>query len=361
MDPNQQPQNQNTQSTPPVQPDQPTAPLQTSPAVPSTDQALGNPPMPSQLPPSKSKTGLIIGLIIGAIVIMSGLFFAFLVISNLQSSSKAQKASDSFLSALTSGDQTALAEFASDETEKKFLDSLSNDAQGEFSLREKESQNDKHYFLYDLTHPINKEARTIVEQIDGKWEVTSIVVAEGNLALIPSSTPDTPSESASPPPTPQNVCLVQTDFDTWYQDLYDLKASEQGLKYHEKNTSYKSPIKFGPDSFEYIDQYQIGVVETMVDLANSQSIKGKQWKIRLAGSVATGPEDAEFANNRSKKVKEDLVQLGISEDRIVIDEPKSVGDYYGEDDTNATQDALTRNVIMEFDPSCEPDSTGNGR
>lgn len=364
MDPNtnQPPTDPNfTPQTPPTL--QTPSPSPAPSSVPSTQPTFSTMnPVPTSYQPtpttSSSSTGLIIAIVGIVLALVIGLVLAWVMF--LSPAAKAEKASKSFMLAITSGDTQKMFEFADagDESSKQFLEASVKSVKGSFTLKDKTMKAGKGYFLYDLSNDTGKSARTIVEKMNGKWVVGDFVFGQDNLALIPNAVKEAPT--AKNEVATSGACLVQSDFDEWYKGYGGKTATEQGFYFNDPNKAYTTNVHFPPDSLEYIDKVQAVLLGDFVKLPKDPKVVNKQFMIRLKGSVGTSQADADFANKRSEKVKADLIALGVPVDKIMIDAPGSVTDY-GNSSPSTIDKEVFRAVVIKFDPSCDAPAVGSGR
>ncbi len=385
-----QPDNQNNQpmnSNPPTSPTPPSAPtppvsptsqVSTSPSVPTTStgsisnstQPTAQDPTTSSAPnatqstttnqfqansvPKKSHKGLIIGLIIGAIcivIIPVVVFFLFVVLNAIQISST----SSSFMAAMTAGDvDKALSHTDGSPETKRFLQSMTPGMKAtSFDKVDSTNKSGKHYFLYTLQGANNKMARTALEKGDKGWKVTELVTGN-NVALVGASS-DQSNATTSTEPVAQSSggkCLVQSDFDNWYSNLYHKggkTATESGLHFEDPNTPYTANVHFEPDSLDTSSDIT-GAVQGVADLANDPAVKGKLYTVKLSGGVATSQSDKDFAIQRAEVVKSELVAKGVPSDNIVIDSTMSATDY--ENSPNELSKQASRVVVLRFISTC---------
>ncbi len=363
MDPNNQPTNP-IPSVPPTAPVPPTTPpptppiVQTPPQTPASPQPAtpltSTPPMGGTQPPKKSHKGLIIGLIIGGIcllIILALLFIFFVFIKGSQASTT----SSLFMRAMTTGDvNTALTLTDGSDSTKTFLQGMAPGVKAtRFSRVESTEKAGKSYYLYLLHGATNKKARTVLQKTDNKWLVIEFVAGE-NVALVggSSSSADVKTQPQATSQPSSGQCLVQSDFDNWYSNLFapgGKTATASGLHYENPNTPYSSNVHFEPDSTDTSTDIT-GAVKNMADLAKDPSVRGKEFTIRLYGGVATSQADKDFANKRAEKVKSELIANGVPADKIVIDPGTSATDY--ESNPNDVSKQMNRVVVLKFVSTC---------
>lgn len=355
MQPNnpQVPQQNNQPQALPPQPQQP-APnqFQQQPV-----QGYNQAPPPS----SKSKTGLIIGLIVGAVVLILGIIIvSYLLFFSDSAVSKRQSAA--FMNAMTTGNIDEALKYSQDTSPKSkiFLTGMKNGMQGSYSLKETANDSSKRYFLYSLNGAKSQAARTELQKQDGKWVVSGLVTGGPNLAVKAQSgstdAEDQPASSSSP-----SACLVQSDFDVWYKAAYGKTATESGFNFQKPDNMFTTNVKFKADSVEY-DNPQVfnNMLSNVADLA--KSVSGKEFTIRLEGSVATtSAADLDFATQRAEKIKAELVKLGVPASKISVEKPINI-DAISEP---ARRDEVTkqaaRGVNIKFDPTCSSSTNSDGR
>ncbi|MCA9342746.1 hypothetical protein KC950_01885 [Candidatus Saccharibacteria bacterium] len=348
-------------NNPNVQP-QPQQPIQQSPNL--APAPAPAPPTPGQNQvapaPQKSKIGLIIGIIAGVLLLLGVLFFAFIYFFYNSDAAVSSRNSLAFMTSMTKGDiNDALTYTDGGDSNRSFLESMAPGMNAS-SLQQADgaNQNGTWYYLYDLTGAQNSMARTQLQKNNGEWQVSALVTGD-NLALIPGNGSE--SVAATTAQEPSGQCLVQSDFDEWYQQEYGTTATEQNFNFHDPNKPYTTNFKFQPDSLEYEDAaYNEENVDSITVLA--KSVEGKQYTIRLQGSVATtAAADLEFSNQRADKIKAALVAKGVPESKIVVEEPSNVSDISDPSRVDETTKAMARNVVLKFDPTCTsgaPSDTG---
>lgn len=351
-----------TPPTPPTPPIPPTSPTQQQASLnqitqqPQTSVSTGMTSAPTSQPPVKKKShiGLIIGIVVGLVCLVAIPFIlitAFMVFGNVQVSSK----SDAFMVAMTKGDvEMALTYTDGSEETKQFLQSMAPGMKAtSFNKVDSTNKSGKHYFLYSLQGANNKMARTALEKGDKGWQVIELVTGS-NVALVGASS-DQNNTTTSTEPVAQSSgsqCLVQSDFDNWYSNLYTKggkSATEYGFHFEDPNGPYSSNVHFEPDSLDTSSD-DTGAVESMANLANDPSVKGKSFTIKLYGGVATSQADKDFANKRAEVVKNELITKGVPADKIVIDPATSATDY--ESNPDDVSKRMNRVVVLTFDPTC---------
>lgn len=321
-----------------------------------------------ELPKNKSNklVFILVGTIITLFVVLALLWF--LVFSP---SVQANKASAAFMNAATSADIDKLVEL-NDGEGKGFLEGVIQAVEGDYSLLEKANEDEKYYFLYELTDAEANYARTVVENEDDGWGVTSIVFGQDKLKLIPSESSQETTQAPSAAPTTkaaaQPVCLAQDDYR--YMNIGEL--ADQNVTYDVTYEATTTPgsgtfnktgsILFNPDQTSTASD-QSDLYDQWAKFASITT--DKEWKFRLAGSTYDSTSfdqaAADLANSRAQAVKDALVSRGVSADRIVIDEPAGFSFIEGQDDfTNA----LYRKVNLTVDPTCvgsAPSASNSGR
>lgn len=290
----------------------------------------------------KSKKPMLIGGIIAFISILLAVAAALYVFV-FSAAAQANKASNDFMKAVTTGDTTTLLEKNSDGTEANntFLETTSELLRGDYALIEKDAENGTYYFLYEVSTDPIRYARTIVENDEEGWSVTSIVHGENKLRLIPGDVEDgqTPSEVTSEPvqapeptaatPSPQG-CLVNDDY-RWlsYNDAVP------SVNYVTTETDgflpiYEAVTFFEPDS---IKQASTDEYDYWAEFGTKNS--NKNWEFVLKGGVwlnsastAADPAAIKLANERANEVKRQLVSRGVPEGKITIANPTEHSEEY---------------------------------
>lgn len=339
----QQPTTQSTQQNGPVMPNPPA-------------NQLNQPNQPLQS--SKSHLGLIIGIVVSVIIMIAGMLGAYFFY--FSDSAVSKRTSNSFMTAMTSGDVATALEYTDGSTEtQNFLNSMKEGMQGQFKLKESANKNDTYYYLYSLTNANNQAARTELSKSSGEWQVNALYTGGADLAVMgsQSSVAEQPSEPTSN--TVNTSCLVQSDFDNWYKQRYNKTATEEGFNFQKPENMYTTNVKFQPDSIEYTDKAFSGSsIESIVDLA--KSVSGKTYTVRLEGSVATtAPADLDFAKKRANKVKDQLVAGGVPASKIVIEEPNNITDISDPSRVDEVTKEAARNVVLKFDPTCSGGSSSS--
>ena len=356
---------------PPV-PNQPQVPNQPNQPQPPTQPQNAQPYNPNQpltatpyIPyPKKSNTKLIIGIILGVILLLAIPIIIWFVLV-FQKNAKISKVSVGFMTAMTQGDvATAITYTDGSENTKQFLNGMAPGVKASsFKLKQVLGKNNNWYFLYDLEGSKNNTARTELKEdaSSHKWQIVGFF-AGNNLAIIGTeSNSEVAQTNPTPLPASSTSCLVQSDFDNWYKSLYSTgkTATEQGLHFENAITPYSTNLHFPADSLEYqgFDVNASSTIDSLESLANDPSVKSKEFKIRLYGSVGTDASDSDFANKRAEKIKTDLIAKGVPGDKIIVDPPKSVQDT---GDTSSISQRSARTVVITFDPTCTG-STNTGR
>ena len=358
--------NNNPQAQQPFQPQQNQAqPI----PQPQPNNAFQQPLMqnsPMQAPvPQKSGNGKGIAIILVLVFILIpailGVIYGFYM-AMYSPKSMSKKASTGFMNAITTGDVTTALTYTDGSAEsKKFLDGMAPGVKAtSFKQKASASKADKWYYLYTLEGAPNKTARTELAK-DGKWQITGFLSGD-NLALVGAETSIVDSgnkQNSEPAATSQ--CLVQSDFDNWYKDMYSSKsATESGLHFENSNTPYTSNVHFPADSIDYSSD-NTGGVENIINLANDPSVKGKSFVVHIYGGVGTTQADKDFANKRAEVVKKDLIAGGVPADKITIDSAQSATDY--ESSPDAVSRGASRVVVLKFVSTCSNSnpSSSNGR
>ncbi len=345
-----------TPLTPPIPPTSPTqqqASLNQITQQPQTSVSTGMTSAPTSQPPVKKKShiGLIIGIVVGLVCLVAIPFIlitAFMVFGNVQVSST----SSSFMTAMTAGDVDKALSYTDGTSEtKQFLQSMAPGMKAtSFNKVDSTNKSGKHYFLYSLQGANNKMARTTLEKGDKGWQVIELVTGS-NVALVGASS-DQNNTTTSTEPVAQSSgsqCLVQSDFDNWYKDMYGKTATEYGFHFEDPERRYTANVHFEPDSLDTSSD-NTGAVENMANLANDPLVKSKSFKIKLYGGVATSQADKDFADKRAEAVKNELIAKAVPADKIVIDPATSATDY--ESNPNDVSKRMNRVVVLTFDPTC---------
>lgn len=332
--------NQPGYTQPPIQP--PTQPQPVPPSYPMS---------PSELPPKKSKKGLIIGLSIGGAVLLLGAIFAVLVAIAMPSLESIARA-DKFMQHMTTGDVAgAMTDVGNDETSRAFITQSSEKIKGAtYKLTDKQyNTKGRSYYLYSLSGVDQKYARVATEFAGGKRVVSSFVYSTTQLALVPGAASATQPQTQSESTAAAGQCFAPSDYDVAFGYNNTLSFSEQ--------VPYITNVHFQPDSLEYTDAAGGQGADQVAQIVTTNP--GKQYKISLQGSVATtNTADKDFANTRANKVKAALVAKGVAASNITIQDPSNVADM-GSDSDNATLKEMARNVVISFAPACS--TTGGAK
>jgi outer membrane protein OmpA-like peptidoglycan-associated protein len=347
MEPTQTPPT-NQSPQPPLTPAPPTQP-----AVPA-QPAAPIPPTPVTQPQKKSKAGLVIGIVLGVLLLLGALIAVgvYLVWSSDVFQSKTR--SMAFMQEITVGNiDSALAYTDGSQESRQVIESLAPSVRATGFSEENNSERDNSwYYLYRLNGGTNAMARTTLKKENGKWIVVSLVAGGDNLAVVPASSPDDSVPTSAT--APSGLCLVSTDFDEWYKNGTGLgkTATSYGFDFSKAETSYSTNVKFEPDSLEYT---QANITKTFVeDIAElAKAVEGKQYTVRLYGSVATtAPADISFADQRSNKVKSELIALGVPADKISVEKSQNIEAISDPELRNEITKAGARGVHIDFDPTC---------
>lgn len=306
---------------------------------------------------------LVIGLVLLPIIGLAALVF-MLVLPKLQ----ARSVSTSFMSAMSQGNTAqALSYTDGSEDTKHFLEGMVASVKGaNYVEKDTTDKNGTWYFLYDLSGSTgdSNSARTELKKENGKLQITGFY-AGNNLALIAKESsndgPSTDSSSAGSAGA-ASQCLVQSDFDNWYKNMYGGQtATEAGFKFHDPTYMYTTNVHFPADSLDYSSD-MTGAVENIANLANDPAVKGKKFMVMLYGSVGTSQADADFGQKRAEVIKKDLVAAGVPADKIAYESAGSVDDMMSSDQTPDRVDkSMARVVVLKFDPTCSGGSNNNGR
>lgn len=329
---------------------------QTSPVNP-TPQPQAPPPTPVDPPqspyslqsttPSKSPMPLIIGLIIGVLALIGGAIWAYMAF--FSDNAQAQSTSNTFMTHITKNEVDKAVKLASsqDQNTKTFLTAASEDASGNYTLKEKQVKDGKGYFLYTLPDAKSTHARVTLGKKDGKWVVAGYVYSKNELKLVPdsSTTSETPSTT-----TPTTACLASSD-------LAPLSGgvTPAGVEMGDEHVYWLSAIFFQPDSTAY--NFSNQMTEQLAKIGTFyENNKNKAFTIHLVGKVKESAASAvgeKLAHDRVEKVKADLVALGIPADRFVEDTPTR----------SAASDSSERNVNMSIHKklNCTENTSNSGR
>lgn len=362
------------QPTAPAQNNQPPQPAQ--PPTPAPQQPAQNPaPAPATPPPANPATPnpaanmpteqnnggskkmiIIIGIaVIILLAILATSYFLF-----FSDGAVTKKKANAFMAALVEGDVEEAAQISdtSDQDGVSLLDDASSNVEnGTYTLSESKIVDGKAYYLYEITGTDSKYLRVTLTKAEGKWAITNLVYGKNPLALVPGEIADTPStdgETATNTPSQSSGgenCLVASDFDKWYSDVYTSTATGSGLDFSNPNTAFTTNIKFNPGVTAYVDNGQSeGTIDRVVDFYKLNP--DKNYKISIRASVATsGSQDFDLADERAAKVKNAFISKGVPADMIKVEEHENI-DSVGGDDGGETLRGLARNVLIKIDPTC---------
>lgn len=340
---------------------QPPAPL--SPAPPS---GMVQPMAPGQMPASSGgkKKGIIIGVIVAVIATIAVL--GVLIVLPAMAILQARARSDGFMKAITTNDtKTALTfvQNGGDSEDKTFLEAAASKVKGSYSYKESAKKNDKYYVLYNLSAGDYKSARTEMVNVSGKWYLDGFVYDTQQLKLIPGSATDASAKtdtSASPTKTTANTgalaCLTQDDYKWISYDKQPFSVEFDNTYDPAKFTFNKiDDMFFKPDSTN--EDSFLSVYDDWADFAKHN--ENKQWKFRLEGTTY-GSDHAtaaaqKLANDRSAKVKAELVKRGVPAERVIIDPPHA----YIDETQNDSMAKIYRRVQNTVDPTCTTASTSS--
>lgn len=269
------------------------------------------PPVMQQDEPKRKKTGLILAIVIPIILILlaGASLLLFLLFWNPQKS-----VSTKFMKAVTTGDtQSAISLTDGASANSAFIASAISGTRGSFNLEDSKKSDGKSYFLYSLSNPTNKYARTIVEKKSGQFLITSFVFTSGSLALVPQSgsvdSPDTDTNVDSS----TNKCLVPSDAKGSLG--YDLPVQTERI-------SSQVDVFFKSNSLEY--EYPSVTAKDIDKLALFyQQNSSKSFEFEFSGSVSIQQytqAGIEFAKQRAEKVSNDLASKGVPQSYLRIGE-----------------------------------------
>lgn len=305
---------------------------------------------------SGKKTGLIIGIIVAAIAVLTVL--VFFVVLPLLSGDANKSRSNAFMDKVVAGDTGGAITFVNepDQEDKDFVTSFVNQVKGsKVKLKESTTKDGTFYALYELSGTKYTSARTHLNEVSGTWYVNGMFWGEQPLALIPgqsgASTPGSsapPNASAPAPAASAGTCLVQSDYKWMTYNKEEISVTYDTTYDPEKHTFNRTDsMFFRPDSTN--EDSFTSIYDDWTDFA--KRTQDKQWKFRLQGSTfgsdSAAASSKKLANDRSEKVKAELVKRGVPAERIIIEAPY---DY-----SNEEQDALDdiyRRVQVTVDPTC---------
>lgn len=314
-------------------------------------------PSPVALPPSQPvnlRPGVpLVGKVLGVIVLVASLFLIYLLVMN----NPAKATSDAFMGYITQGNvEEAMKLTNATPDEKSFFDAAAVAVKGSSKLTESGERDKKQYFLYELDGSSSKYARTTLEEQSGKWVVVVFVHNKEKLKLFPdASTDQKPSATESEPA--KTACLASGDFDTIFKQINGSTATLGALDYSKPSNPYTNNVHFNPDTLDFSAPASVnqGIINAFAAFGKQYS--DKSFTINLRGSVGTTKQaDLDFARQRSEKIKNMLIAGGVPANKIVIENPGSVGDY---GTNNSVNQQTARNVVIKIIPSCDqPPATG---
>lgn len=312
----------------------------------------------SSQPKGTSAKKIILAIV--GVVVVSLLALGAILIPPTMRAIQAKATNIQFMTAMTAGDiNIAMAVTDGEDETKQFLEAAMPSLKGKYTEIESKEEKGVRYTLFSLTNEKGKKARTHLEFKGGRWIVTGLFYGSDTLAVMPSSTdkvPDAAADNQAPnaeAPKTAASCLADEDISKVFSYATGFTNYEQT----ERKWSL-DPHFFKPDSTVYnYPDISAKLNNKLKDLYTANS--SKSFSYRLAGKVqesSTTASGVKLSNDRSQKVKSDLVALGVPADRIVVAEPsKSTATY---------QDGSERNVdVMAFIalPCSEAAATSNGR
>jgi hypothetical protein len=362
----------NTINQPPVQPTPvvPTAQPQPAEVVPLNSV---NPIQPA----GKSKTGLIIGVIAGVIVMLILAVLFFVVLSpKTQSLALAQ----SFMTNMTKGNVDKAVELTGDTSTKAFLTTAAAKLKGQkTSIAEKQyNATGESYYLFDLTGGSLKYARVSTEKENGKRVVMSLVYSADTLTLVPgSSSTKTAASDTEEDTTSTTACLVKSDFDT-IVNANNGGNGPESIDYSGQqdmmSSYYNKPAYFLSDSLSFDTQsdyagYNADVmVKSFATFYKTHS--DKKFTIKLQGVVATtAAADLAFGTQRADKIKSMLVSEGVPSESIEVLKSENISTYAAGAWAGSESDPLAKRlarsvslyIVPEANCSSTTTSSGTGR
>lgn len=289
---------------------------------------------PIETPPTGKKTGLLIGLVVAAAVLLvAGLLFVFMMLPGLQSASLAQ----SFMENITTGKVDKAVEQTGDPTTKDFLTTASKtlkDNKASLS-KQKFNRSAESYYLFTLTGGEKKYARVSTEKDGAKRVVMTLVYSAKELALVPGKSASSTASNGADTTADTSACLQKADF-------YTIENANNGGNGPEKtdysvqqdmiSSYYNRPASFLPDSLNFDTQNDYAgynatvMVQSYADFYKTHS--AKKFTFKLEGVVATTAQaDLAFATQRAEKIKAMLVSDGVPAERIEILKPENISTF----------------------------------
>lgn len=171
----------------------------------------------------------------------------------------------------------------------------------------------------------------------------------------PTNTTKTSTSDTAADTTSALACLEQQDY-KWFS--YDKQAPSPTVDktYNANGTTYNvtGNMFFKPDSTTE-DSFTT-IYDDWADFAKNN--ENKQWKFRLEGSTfgsdSGTASSKKLANDRTEKVKSELVKRGVSVDRIIVEAPHD----YSDEEQDALSD-IYRRVQVIIDPTCTASTTSD--
>ncbi len=281
--------------------------------------------------PSKNKTGLIIGLIAGGLLlillpIIVG--FAIATYQGIQNRAFAQ----AFMQNIVSGKVDAAVEASSDEKSRTFLTTAAGKLKNNTFIQSDSRVDPKKtsYYLYSLSGGDNKWARVIVGNADGKNQVTSFIYSTSALELIPSSKASSNNPLEGKEETTENESTPTSTATSGCPDAHSFAAlvTDPQAIYYNGKYNFTDTMFFNADSTDYdFEEVTLNRYQKYKEFNNRSY--AKQFTISLTGKVNSSTPATDLAKARAEKVKSDLMSIsGISADRIIINQPVNDTGYY---------------------------------
>ncbi len=328
----------------PIQP----LPTDTHPAQPPFAPVSSVQPLPLKHRP---KPVLVFALLLMGII---GFVASYFLIISPQA--QALKHATTVIESLSSSDENKLNSLADadDPFIKNFYQSVHSQVQNSsYKLINKKVDNTSHLYLFELTGSASKYLRIIVDNSDS-WKVTSIVHSQNELSLEPT---DYKADEEPTQPLTTRIdagfkCLVQADY-----ALTNFNPTEQDLIQWSSNYEPTSTVanksaslffKAGTNEEEAFANFYSTWARFSDDMVE------KQWLFRIRPNInersigtVREKQDIQSAIERSSKIKQELLNKGVPDTRVVIVDPLLSATEFNEEN-----EPVLRRVEMIIDPTC---------
>ena len=340
---------------PATAPEAPATPVQPfNPVVPTPAAPAGVATGTQAVPPKKSKTGLIIGLIAGAVglFVITVLAAALFILPALQLA-EAQGVATNFFAAAEKKDSKQL-ELLSAPAERtpedlKFMESMASkvgkgckvDGNPSFS-----SKGDQQLAAIKAACNDGKQTWDFgLKKIDGKWYIDKLVVIGGDAAKT-----DEPAKNSNDaaPSTPQSTVAASCVQKSEAEEIKKFSSNN----YRASGYIYSKLFIFEPDSAVFLADYASMQQADLDEYATwIKKYTAKKFTVSVVPKVQEGSLSnggSTIASQRADYIKSQLVSRGVAASKIVIAPPLAESG-----DSELAQTAY-RNVNVEIigDESC---------